>query len=78
VKVSYHLYYPEEAAARWAAAQLGPAGYVVETRPGVDGVRWLVVASAEVAEADFDAAERRMESFARSSGGTFDGYEEGG
>jgi hypothetical protein len=77
VNVAFHIYYPDEPSARRAARQLEGQEYAVETRPGVDGERWLTVASGEVGDHDFDAAERRMETFARSTGGEFDGYEEG-
>lgn len=76
MNVAFHLYFPEEAKTLAAAEALKADGYEVETRPSADGVEWIAVASGSVAENDFDAIEARMEAFARSHGGRFDGYEE--
>ncbi len=78
MRTAFHLYYPDEPSARRAAAALEGQGYGVEVRPGADGARWLVVAASDLAGAAFDAAEHRMAAFAGTTGGTFDGYEEGG
>jgi hypothetical protein len=76
MNVEFHLYFPEEAKARAAAEALKAEDYEVEARPSADGVEWIVLASGSVGEKDFEALEARVESFARSHGGRFDGYEE--
>ena len=78
MNVGFHLYFPSESEARRAAETLKGEGYSVESRPSADAVEWITLASAEIADKDFDAAERHVASFARSMGGRFDGYEEGG
>ena len=78
MNVAFHLYFPDEAATRKAAETLAKEGYEVETRPSADGVEWIALVSATVADNEFDAAEHKLESFARANGGRFDGYEEGG
>jgi len=78
MNVGFHLDFPTEDDARRAAEALKAEGDLVECRPSADGVEWITLASATVADQDFDAVETRMESFARSNGGRFDGYEESG
>lgn len=78
MKVSFHLYFPGEPETLKAAEALKADGYEVETRPSADLVEWIAVASGSIDEKDFDAVEKRMDAFASSHGGRFDGYEEGG
>ncbi len=76
MNVAFHLYFPGQSETLKAAEVLKTDGYEVEARPSADGVEWIAVVSGSVDEKDFEAIEKRMESFARSHGGRFDGYEE--
>lgn len=78
MNVSFHLYFPGRSETLKAAEALKAEGYQVESRPSADGVEWIAVVSGSIEDKDFDTIEKHMDAFARSHGGRFDGYEEGG
>jgi hypothetical protein len=75
VAVDFYLYFPDEDNAGTAAARLRESGYSVESRLGADNENWLVLASRELSDQDFEVAEESMEELASSLGGEYDGYE---
>ena len=71
----FYLYFPSEDAAKSAAEKLRADGYEVETRLGADEENWLTLASRDMTDEEYSAADERMEELADSLGGEFDGAE---
>lgn len=75
--IDHSLYFPDGPTARSAAKALEGAGYRVDVRPGDGTANTLVLASHAMVPTPQAVAETtlRMERFAISLGGEYDGWE---
>jgi hypothetical protein len=75
-ELRHYLYFPNEGAARRAAAVLNDEGMRFEIRPSARGAEWLLRVSAGGAQA-LDEAKAKLEALATRFRGEYDGWETG-
>ena len=74
--IEFFLYFPEQAAAERAAADLRQERFTVEVRPPVDGSDWLCFATQAMRPelAPLRALRERFTALAEAGGGAYDGW----
>lgn len=75
--VRHYLYVPNEKIATLMAPRLEQLGFTAETKPEVQGSRWLVLIRSTVVVTEEQIASFReaFEAFALKLGGEYDGWE---
>ncbi len=73
----HYLYFPSAQAGEAVAEVLRGRGFTVESRPGADGVSWLVLASHSILpeRQALGAARTSLEQLALDHSGEYDGWE---
>jgi regulator of RNase E activity RraB len=73
----HYLYFASSDAGEAVAAHLREQGFTVESRPGADGVHWLVLASHHLRpeRQAVEAARSELEQLASRYAGEYDGWE---
>jgi regulator of RNase E activity RraB len=73
----HYLYFASSDVGEAVAAQLRERGFTVESRPGADGVHWLVLASHFIRpeREAVETARMSLEQLAREHAGEYDGWE---
>ena len=75
-EMEFFLYFPDEASANAAAADIREQGFVVEVRPAAEGTDWLCFAVKTMVPAHEDvvAVGRELNAIAGAYGGEYDGW----
>lgn len=74
-RTDFHLYFPDETAARAAGRHVSVPEDSWRIRRGAEDPSWLLTLAVEIDDVALDQWEEDLESLARRFGGEYDGFE---